>query len=61
MRRGEAWDGSLMKTGGKMAVPGERIKRKDGTPAQMTPREITKRGTQQPNQVFHPWPVPYVP
>lgn len=44
VRRGEAWDGSLMRTGGKMAVNGEREQRRDGTPAQMTPREIEKGG-----------------
>lgn len=51
VRRGKAWDGSLMRTGGKMAVNGVREERKDGTPAQMTPKEIKKKrgGTRQPN------------
>lgn len=60
VRRGEAWDGSLMRAGGGTAVDGVRGKRKRMTHcAQMTPREIKKRGggTTQPNQLFHPWLV----
>lgn len=45
VRRGEAWDGSLMRAGGGTAVDGVRGKRKRMTHcAQMTPREIKKRG-----------------
>lgn len=32
-------------------------KEEDGTLAPMTPTEIKKGGTEQPNQLFHPCPV----
>lgn len=59
-RRGEAWDGSLMRRRDDCQWGGREeegiAEARNGTAAHTTPGEI-KRGTRRPNQLLRPWPV----